>query len=84
MFYRIPKCTGLLESVFGAIVNRLRACPPLFLSAVFVADWRAGPPSLWRACPPLFWRAALLTISCCVIQRRESSRFKNNPIHKFF
>jgi len=47
-FYRIPKCVGLLESVFKAIVNRSRACPPSFLSAVFVADWMAGLNSLVR------------------------------------
>ena len=40
VFYRIPRCVGLLESVFRAIVNRSRACPPLF--------WRAGLNSLGR------------------------------------
>jgi len=39
---------SLLESVFRGIVNRSRACPPLFLSAIFVADWRAGLNSLVR------------------------------------
>jgi len=42
VFYRIPRCVGLLESVFGAIVNRSRVYPPLFLSAVFVAEWWSG------------------------------------------
>jgi len=38
MFYRIPKCIGLLQSVFRAIVNRSRVYPPLAaLPAVFVA-----------------------------------------------
>jgi hypothetical protein len=32
-------------SVFRAIVNRSRACPPLFLSAIFVAEWRTGGPA---------------------------------------
>ena len=41
-FYRIPYCIGLLESVFRAIVNRSKACPPFFLPVVFVAEWRAG------------------------------------------
>ena len=41
-FTEFPTAFGLLESVFRAIVNRSRACPPLFLPAVFVADWRAG------------------------------------------
>jgi len=36
----IHKCIGLLGSVFRAIVNRSRACPPLF--------WRAALNSLGR------------------------------------
>ena len=61
-----PRCIGLLESVFRAIVNRSRvypplaglsavflvrrlSCPPSFLSAVFVAEWRSGGVAEWRS-----------------------------------
>jgi hypothetical protein len=64
IFYRIPNLIGLLESVFRAIVNRLRACPPLlwrvyplfFLSAVFMAEWRSGGLARRYSCPPFLWR----------------------------
>jgi len=43
MFYRIPKCIGLLQSVFRAIVNRSRFYPPLAgLPAVFLVRRLSG------------------------------------------
>jgi hypothetical protein len=35
----------LIRCLYGGVAE-WRACPPLFLSAIFVADWRAGLNSL--------------------------------------
>ena len=69
---------GLLESVFREIVNRSRVyprtCPPLFLSAVFVAEWRTGG-LVRRLCGGLAWWPSLGR----VIPMKENSRFKDKP-----
>ena len=50
VFYRIPRCVGLLESVFRAIVNRSKVYPPLAgLSAVFLVHRLCGGVADWAA-----------------------------------
>jgi len=52
MFCRIPKCLGLLESVFRAIVNGLRVYPPGGL-----ARHLCGGLARRFSCPPFLWRS---------------------------
>jgi len=59
-FTEFPNAFGLLESVFRAIVNRLRSCPPCFLSAVFMAVWRACTPFFLADWPEFFGQEVIV------------------------
>jgi len=83
---RILYCNGLLRSAFRRLsidpgFTRLwRACPPLFLPAVFVAEWRTGgleglPAVILEGWPADHLMAASFT-------GRRIQGLKMTPIHK--